>query len=219
MLPCSSALSTMTPQHEPTVFVVDDVREVRDALQWLLNSVGLPVQTYESAEQFLDAYQPERPGCLLLDMRMPGMGGLGLLESLVARDIHLPVLILTGHGSVPTAVRAMKAGAVDFLEKPYNNQELLDRVHHALEGDARLRRQREEQSAISARLDTLTPRQGEVLDRLVKGQPNKVVAAELGISERTVEAHRASIMEKMQARSVSELISMVLHLHRARNFK
>jgi two-component system response regulator FixJ len=105
------------------------------------------------------------------------------------------------------------------LEKPYNNQELLDRVHHALEGDARLRRQREEQSAISARLDTLTPRQGEVLDRLVKGQPNKVVAAELGISERTVEAHRASIMEKMQARSVSELISMVLHLHRARNFK
>ena len=200
----------MIERNEPTVFVVDDNRDVRDALRWLMESVNLSVETYDSAEQFLDAYHSDRPGCLLLDVRMPGMGGLGLLEHLRARNIPLSVVILTGHGDVPTAVRAMKAGVVDFLEKPYNNQDLLDRIHAALERSSRLRQKNDERAATSVRLGTLTPREREVLDRLVKGQQNKIVATALGISERTVESHRAKIMQKMEARSIAELIKMTL---------
>src|SRR5919106_1739769 len=170
----------MTMENEATVFVVDDDGAVRDALRSLFESVNLNVETFESAEQFLRAYQPERPGCLVLDIRMPGMGGLRLLEHLKSQAIPLPVIVLTGYGDVNTAVRAMKAGAVDFVQKPFTTQELLEQIQKALEQDARLRSERAKQSEIEARLARLTPRERQVFERLVGGKTNKDIAADLG---------------------------------------
>ncbi len=202
----------MTGGRDATVFIVDDDEDVRNALCWLIESVNLRAETFESAELFLDAYDRERPGCLVLDLRMPGIGGLGLLESLPSREIHLPVIMLTGHGDVPIAVRAMKAGAMDFIEKPFTDQDLLDKIQTALREDARRRKDMAERVAIEGRLAHLTPREQEILERLVNGQANKVISADLGISERTVETHRKNIMEKMQAKSLAELVQMaVLH--------
>jgi len=198
----------MTP--EPTVFVVDDDPEVQGALRWLIESVALPVETFDSAEGFVDAVGPDRPGCLVLDVRMPGMGGLRLLENLPSLEILLPVIVLTGHGDVPLAVRAMKAGAIDFVEKPCADQELLDRIYGALQQDAELRAETARRAAINERLETLTPREREILERLVKGQAHKVIAAELHISERTVESHRRNIKEKMKIRSLAELAQVAL---------
>ncbi|MCG6859920.1 MAG: response regulator [Chromatiaceae bacterium] len=195
---------------EPTVFVVDDDLEVQDALRWLIESVALPVETFASAEGFVDAVGPDRPGCLVLDVRMPGMGGLRLLESLRTLEIRLPVIVLTGHGDVPLAVRAMKAGAIDFVEKPCADQDLLDRIYGAMQRDAELRAETARRAAISEQLEALTPREREILERLVKGQANKVIAAELDISERTVESHRRHIKEKLQVRSLAELAQIVL---------
>ena len=203
----------MTGGHDATVYVVDDDDDVRGALRWLIESVDLNVEDYESAELFLDAYDQDRPGCLVLDLRMPGMGGLGLLESLPSKEIHLPVIMLTGHGDVPVAVRAMKAGVMDFVEKPFTDQDLLDKIQKALHEDARRRKALEERSAVNSRLAHLTPREMEVLEHLVRGQANKVISADLGISERTVETHRKNIMEKMEAKSLAELVQMAL-LHR-----
>jgi FixJ family two-component response regulator len=202
----------MTASPEPTVFVVDDDEDVRNALCWLIESVALNVETFESAERFLEVYDGRRPGCLVLDLRMPGMGGLGLLESLSSRKIHLPVIMLTGHGDVPVAVRAMKAGAMEFVEKPFADQDLLDKIQKALQEDAGRRRVLGEHTLVKSRLDDLTPRELEILERVVKGQANKVISADLGISERTVETHRKNVMEKMQAKSLAELVEMaVLH--------
>ena len=192
------------------MFVVDDDREVQGALRWLIESVDLPVETFGSAEEFLDAIDPDRPGCLVLDVRMPGMGGLGLLEKFRSLGIVLPVIVLTGHGDVPIAVRAMKAGAMDFIQKPCADQDLLDRIHKALQQDAHLRVEMAREAANSKQLDQLTRREREILDRLVLGQANKVIAAELNISERTVESHRRNIKEKMKVRSLAELIQIVL---------
>jgi two-component system response regulator FixJ len=203
----------MSENVEPVVFVVDDDQDVRNALRWLIESVHLKVATYESAETFLKVYDPSQPGCLVLDVRMPGMGGLGLLEHLRAHDIRLPTIILTGHGDVPIAVRAMKAGAMDFIEKPFTDQDLLDQIQLALREDERLRHQQVERRAILVRLDSLTPRERQVLERVVEGQANKVISAELGISERTVETHRKKIMDKMRAKSLAELIQMTLLIH------
>lgn len=200
----------MSQSIKPIVFIVDDEPAVCSALRWLMQSVGLAVQTYASAEQFLDAYSPEQPGCLILDVRMPGMSGLKLLETLRTRKIQLPVLLLTGHGDVPMAVRALKMGAVDFLEKPWNNQELLDRVQNMLQQDDQLRRARQAQTERSMRLGRLTPRECEVLDLLVKSLSSKQIADTLGISEKTVETHRSHVMHKMGARSLAQLLSMVL---------
>jgi two-component system response regulator FixJ len=200
----------MTAPAEPTVFVVDDDEDVRSSLCWLIESVALKVAAFESAERFLETYEPEQPGCLVLDIRMPGMGGLGLLESLPLRDIHLPVIVLTAHCNVPVAVRAMKAGAIDFVEKPFTDQDLLDKIQRALKEDARQRAERLECTAVESRLRQLTLRELEVLERVVNGQANKVISAELGIGERTVEVHRKHMMEKMQAKSLAELIKMVL---------
>ena len=204
----------MTMENEATVFVVDDDGAVRDALRSLFESVNLNVETFESAEQFLRAYQPERPGCLVLDIRMPGMGGLRLLEHLKSQAIPLPVIVLTGYADVNTAVRAMKAGAVDFVQKPFTEQELLEQIQKALEQDARLRSERAKQSEIEARLARLTPRERQVFERLVGGKTNKDIAADLGISAKTVETHRAHIMQKMQAKSLAELVRLALRHHR-----
>ncbi len=200
----------MSAEAQPTVFVVDDDEDVRNALRWLIESVDLTVATYPSAEAFLDHYTPSQSGCLVLDVRMPGMGGLGLLEHMRVEGIELPTIILTGHGDVPIAVRAMKSGALDFIEKPFTDQDLLDQIQHALKEDAKRRSQQFERAQVLSRAEMLTPREREVLRRVVQGQANKVISAELGISERTVETHRKKIMDKMQARSLAELIQMTL---------
>jgi len=193
-----------------TVFIVDDDEAVRDSLQWLMRSVGLPSRTFRSASAFLAEYDRTAPGCLLLDIRMPGMSGLELQERLIHDGITLPLLFITGHGDVPMAVRALKAGALDFIEKPFNDQELLDRVQRALARDQEQRVEAAQALAARERLARLTPREREVLDRVVAGTLNKVMADELGVSQKTIEAHRAKVMQKLEARSVSDLVRMVM---------
>lgn len=200
----------MSSLPKPTIFVVDDEADIRDALRLLLNSVGLEVETFGSAQTFLDTYDPARPGCLILDVRMPGMCGPELQEKLQAKQISIPIIIITGHGDVPTAVRTMKAGAIDVIEKPFNDQTLLDRVQQALQQDQQQRQEQDKRERIEARLALLTPRETEVMKGIVEGKLNKVIAADLGLSTRTVEIHRARIMDKMQTRSLSNLVQMVL---------
>ena len=195
---------------EMTVFVVDDDEEVRNSMKLLMNSVGLAVETFSSAEEFLDQFDPARPGCLLLDIRMKGMSGLELQERLALEEVQPPIIIITGHGDVPMAVRAVKAGAVDFIEKPFNEQVLLDSVHRAIELDEEHRGRVLQLADISARLESLTPREREILDLVVAGKRNKVIAGELGISQSTVESHRSKVMEKMHAESLSNLMRMML---------
>ena len=194
----------------PTVFVVDDDRDLCEALRWLLESDGLKVETHTSAQSFLDAYDPGRPGVLALDVRMRGMDGLQLQEHLTAHGMEIPVIILTGHGDVPMAVRALKAGALEFLQKPVNDQALLDCIRRAMRVDAENRRRRGTREAIAARLETLTPREREVMDLVVAGKPNKRIAELLCVSEKTVEVHRKHVMKKMQAGTVVELVRLVL---------
>ncbi|HXG08429.1 MAG TPA: response regulator [Gemmataceae bacterium] len=197
-------------EHRPTVFLVDDDLAVRDALRLLMESVSLPVQAYATAQEFLDTYDPSLPGCLVLDVRLPGMSGLELQEELNARKIYLPVIIITGHGDVPMAVRAMKAGAFDFLEKPFNDQELLDRIHQAIRRDLRRREREAQRDLIAARVALLTPREREVLNMTVAGKTNQMIAEELHISRKTLDIHRSKIMEKMQAQGVADLIRLAL---------
>jgi FixJ family two-component response regulator len=193
-----------------TVFVVDDDRAVRDSLALLVQSVGLEVETFAGAREFLDAYRPDRPGCLITDIRMPGMSGLELQERLTEDGYHIPVIVLTGFGDVPAAVRALKGGAVDFVEKPFNPQALLDLVQQAIVRDTDLREQAAREADVAERMALLTPREQEVMALVVAGKANKVVAIDLAISERTVELHRGRIMKKMQARSLAELMRIVL---------
>ncbi len=197
---------------EPTVFIIDDDEAVRRFLSGLIASVGLNVETYASAQEFLDADEPSQPGCLLLDIRMPGMSGLELQKELASRNIRIPIIILTGHGNVQVAVHAMKAGAVDFIEKPFNNELLLDRIQMAVAEsvDADTTRVRREQ--IIGRVELLTPRERQVLDIVAAGETNKGIARRLDISEKTVEIHRAKVMEKMQAKSLADLVKMVATL-------
>lgn len=194
----------------PTVFVVDDDAAMRTSLRWLIESVGLSVETYNSAQEFLNAYTPDRSGCIVLDVRMPGMSGLELQEHLNSRRIMIPVIIVTGHGDIPMAVAAMKAGAVEFIEKPFNDQRLLDCVQEALQRDNRIRNDQVEKAAIDQRLDNLTPREREVMEMVVAGKANKVIAALLDVSAKTVEAHRAKVMEKMGVTSLAELVRLAL---------
>jgi RNA polymerase sigma factor (sigma-70 family) len=193
-----------------TVFVVDDDQAMRSSLKWLIESVGLPVESFESADAFLKSYYPGRAGCLLLDVRMPGMSGLELQEYLNAHDIRIPVIIITGHGDVHMAVRAMKSGAVDFIEKPFNDELLLDAIRNALSLDERQRGHRAERAELAARLAHLTPREHEVMEMVTEGRSNKEIANALGVSAKTVEAHRARVMEKMQAGSLAELVRMAI---------
>ncbi len=198
---------------DPTVFIVDDDEEVRAAIKLLMDSVGLAAETFASAQDYLDRFDPQRPGCLVLDIRMRGMSGLDLQDRLTAEPLHPPIIIITGHGDVPMAVRAVKAGAVDFIEKPFNDQALLDAVHRAVEQDAERRGRASRLADIKTRLERLTPREREILDLVVAGSRNKVIAIDLGISQSTVEAHRAKVMEKMDARSLSDLMRMMLAVH------
>ena len=193
-----------------TVFVVDDDAAVRDSLALLVQSVGLEVEIYPTAQDFLDAYRPDRPGCLITDIRMPGMSGLELQERLAADGVPIPVIVLTGHGDVPAAVRALKSGAVDFVEKPFNPQELLDLIHEANSRDVQRREVAVREAELGERLASLTPREREIMELVVAGKANKVIALDLCISERTVELHRGRIMRKMQARSLAELMRMML---------
>jgi len=193
-----------------TVFVVDDDPGIRRSLELLLDSVGLEVSCFASTTEFLDAYDPDAPGCLLLDVRLPTISGLALQEQLRTMHSMLPIIFITAHGDVPLAVRAMHAGAFDFLEKPFNDQELIDRTQAALEHDAKNRQQLGRHEEILVQLGRLTAREREVMEHVVNGQANKVIAHELGISERTVEIHRSRVMEKMHASSLAQLVRMWL---------
>lgn len=195
---------------EPTVFIVDDDKAVARSLRWLIESIRLKVETFGSAQDFLDGFVPGRSGCLVLDVRMPGMSGLDLQERLAAQQIRLPIIFITGHGDVKMAVRAVQAGAFDFVEKPFNDQDLLDRIQRAIAHDADQRDREERLLQIRALFATLTPREREVLDRVVEGLSNKAVANALGLSAKTVEAHRARVMEKLRARSLSDLVKLAM---------
>ncbi len=195
---------------EPVVFVVDDDQAMRSSLEWLIESVGMKVETYASADEFLDSYYPGRAGCLLLDVRMPGMSGLELQAYLAKEQIKIPVIIITGHGDVGMAVRAMKAGAVDFIEKPFHDEDLLASIRVALDFDQEQRRLQAQRAELAARLAQLTPREHEVMELVTEGRSNRDIAAALGVSAKTVEAHRARVMEKMRASSLAELVRMAL---------
>jgi len=194
---------------EPIIFVVDDDAAMRDSLRWLIESVGLSVRNYASAEDFLLDYR-EQPGCLVLDVRMPRMSGQELQKRLASQGVVLPVIFITAHGDVAMAVRAMKAGAFDFIEKPFNDQILLDRIQRAVTQDADLRRRHTQQACTLVHLASLTQRECEVLDRVVAGKSNKEIATDLTLSCKTVEHHRSKIMRKMQAESLADLLQMVL---------
>ena len=201
----------MKPRN-PIIIVVDDDAGVRNAMRSLLKSVGLESAQYPSAQEFLAAYQASQPGCLVLDIRMPGMSGLELQQQLNLRGAVIPVIFMTGHGDIPMAVEAMQHGAFDFLQKPFRDQDLLDRIQRAIVKDAELRKSLGEHARIKEHLETLTPREREVLDLMTQGKQNKVIAQDLGVSPRTVEIHRARVMEKMSAQSVAELVRMMLDL-------
>lgn len=193
---------------EPTVFIVDDDQAVVRSLRWLIESVQLEVETFASAQEFLDGYDAAQPGCLVLDVRMPGMSGIELQERLAAQRIRVPIIFITGHGDVQMAVRAVQAGAFDFIEKPFNDQDLLDRIQRAISFDSERRERDTQRAQLSALFVSLTPREREVMDLVVGGMSNKAVANTLGLSAKTVEVHRAKVMEKMRARSVSDLVRM-----------
>jgi two-component system response regulator FixJ len=177
-------------------------------MELLMRSVGLKYEIFHSGDEFLSGYSSDRAGCLVLDIRMPGLGGLELQEKLNDMGSTLPVIFITGHGDVPMAVEAMQKGAVDFIQKPFRDQDLLDRVGEALATDQERRTERQEHAEVQSRINKLTKREREVLDLVVTGKPNKVIAYELGVSQRTVEIHRARVMEKMQARSLADLVRM-----------
>lgn len=193
---------------EPTVYIVDDDEAVRDSLAFLVSSVNLPVKAFASADEFLYALEPAPAGCALIDVRMPGTSGLQLQEALRDRAAKLVVIIVTGHADVPMAIRAMKAGAMDFIEKPFNDQHVLELVSKAMETSARALRNAAESDEIRRRYDTLTSRETEVFQGLIAGRPNKIIAYDLGLSQKTVEIHRAKVMRKMQAKSFAELVAM-----------
>lgn len=194
----------------PTVFIVDDDRNILRAMQFLLESVGLASEVFASGDAFLRRFDPEQPGCLVLDIRMPGLDGLELQEQLLAAGSALPVIFVTGHGDVPMAVEAMQKGAFDFVQKPFREEDLLERIQAALSADRHARGERAKRTEVAARLNRLTAREREVMELVVTGKPNKVIAWELGVSQRTVEIHRARVMDKMQARSLADLVRMSL---------
>jgi len=198
---------------EPTVFIVDDDPAMLDSLRWLVESVGLKVETFESAQAFLASYSTDRLGCLVVDVRMPGMSGIELQEQLAAQRITIPIIVISGHGDVPIAVRAMRGGALDFIEKPFNDQMMLDRIQAAVKMDAEWRERRVRRQHLTELFGRLTPRETEVMNLVVQGKPNKEVAAILSRSEKTVEFHRAQVMRKMGVDSFAELVRLYHEYH------
>lgn len=197
---------------QPTIFVVDDDEAMRDSIHWLLESENLDTRMFSCASDFVASCEPDEEGCLLLDVRMPGMSGMELLEVLKYSGIALPVIIITGHGDVPMAVRALKHGAFDFIQKPFSAQDLLDRINAALELDRENRRRTQEIERRRAYFAALTEREAEVVELLVAGDPSKVIAQKLNISPKTVDIHRANIMRKLNVRSVVEIAQLRLDL-------
>jgi len=193
-----------------TVFIVDDDLAIRHAMTLLMRSVGLKSEDFATANDFLDRFDSHRAGCLVLDIRMPGLSGLELQQRLLELGVSIPIIFITGHADVPMAVEAMRKGAFAFIQKPFRDQELLESISDAMISGSRERRKQETRSVVDARLQTLTRREREVMDLVVAGKPNKVIAFDLGVSQRTVEVHRARVMEKMQARSLASLIRMNL---------
>ena len=192
----------------PIVFVVDDDPSVRRAIKRLVGSVGLEVELFGSAQEFLRSKRPDAPGCLVLDIRLPGVSGLDFQRELAQANIHIPIIFITAHGDIPMTVRAMKAGAVEFLTKPFRDQDLLDAIQVALERDRARRRQEAEIAVLRERFESLTPREREVLPLVVSGMLNKQIAAEIGTSETTVKVHRGQLMRKMGADSLADLVRM-----------
>lgn len=194
---------------QPTVIIIDDDRDIREALEGLLRSVGLRVELFASVQEFLDHPRPSGPGCLVLDVRLPGRSGLEFHDSLIAANVHLPVVFISGHADVPMSVRAMKAGAVEFLTKPVRDQELLDAIHVAIKKDSAHRDNERAVAEIRSNFDTLTQREREVLELVLAGRLNKQIAGDIGISLATVKAHRGHVMRKMKTQSLTELVRMV----------
>jgi RNA polymerase sigma factor (sigma-70 family) len=204
--PVSSGRPDDAAAAPPIVFVIDDDESMRRALERLLRSVGLQVETFSAASEFVGRALPDRPACVILDLRLPGQSGLDVQESLARAGREVPIIFISGYADVPSSVRALKAGAFDFLQKPFSDQQLLDVIHEALERDRDERRRRAERAAVRERFDTLTPRERDVLHLVLLGLLNKQIAAELGISEKTVKFHRGRVMDKTQAGSVAELV-------------
>jgi len=194
----------------PTAFVVDDDDSIRTLWRWLMESNGIAVRTFATAAEFIDAYPPDAPGCLVLDLELPGMSGLELQGYLRRKGVEIPIVIVTGHGDVPSAVNAIKGGAIDFIEKPFGYRDVLSIIRGAFARDAEIRTKRAQRLDVSGRIAALTERERDVLRRVIEGKPNKIIADELDISTKTVEFHRSKMMEKMRVDSVAELVQLTL---------